>query len=141
MTAIREFKGQHRFLSNFWPCRFEWEGLVWQSSEAAYQAAKCEDRSFWPQFAAMTPAESKRAGRSFPMRSDWESIKFQVMVSVLRAKFTQNPQLANDLRQTGFAWLEEGNTWGDRTWGVSPPGSGNGSNWLGLALMAVRGMM
>ena len=59
-------------------------------------------------------------------------------IEICKEKFTQNPELLVALKATGFAYLEEGNTWGDRVWGVSPPSSGAGGNWLGLVLMVLR---
>lgn len=35
------------------------------------------------------------------------------MEELVRAKFTQNPDLADKLLATGDAHLEEGNTWGE----------------------------
>jgi predicted NAD-dependent protein-ADP-ribosyltransferase YbiA (DUF1768 family) len=60
------------------------------------------------------------------------------MGAVLLAKFTQNPELGKALVATGDSLLEEGNTWGDTFWGVCPPGSGTGHNWLGCLLMHTR---
>lgn len=36
---------------------------------------------------------------------------------------------------TGDAYLEEGNTWGDRIWGTV---NGSGANRLGVILMQIR---
>lgn len=135
---IQTFDGQYRFLSNFFPAKFVWRGLLWPSSENAYQASKSLNTNDWLTASAMTAGQSKRFGKTLELRPDWEQIKFAVMVEICKAKFTQNPELLAALRATEFIYLEEGNTWGDRVWGVSPPGSGNGSNLLGLALMALR---
>lgn len=51
------------------------------------------------------------------------------MEELVRAKFTQNPDLADKLLATGDAHLEEGNTWGDRIWGTV-----NAPERIGLAL-------
>ena len=57
------------------------------------------------------------------------------MREIVEAKFEQNPQLREMLLATGDAYLEEGNTWGDRTWGTV---NGVGANNLGRILMDVR---
>lgn len=57
------------------------------------------------------------------------------MLQVVRAKFTQNAELADKLLATGDAHLEEGNTWGDRVWGTV---NGVGANQLGIILMKIR---
>lgn len=138
MNTIGQFKGEYRFLSNFYPASFVWRGFTWASSENAYQAAKSVDVSDWRALQNLTPGEAKRRGRSVVIRGDWETIKFSIMCEILVAKFKQNPHLGDALKATGLAHLEEGNTWGDQTWGVCPPGSIGGKNLLGLALMAVR---
>lgn len=138
MSSIQEFSGAFRFLSNFYPAPFFWRGFAWENSEAAYQAAKSVDLADWAALQKMTAGQAKKYGRTLSLRSDWEAIKFSVMAEICAEKFRQNPSLLASLKGTGFAYLEEGNTWGDREWGVCPPGSGNGKNMLGLVLMALR---
>ena len=60
------------------------------------------------------------------------------MHDIVREKFMQNIDLMEKLLATGNAPLQEGNWWGDRYWGVSPAGSGNGKNKLGKILEDVR---
>jgi hypothetical protein len=104
--------------------------------EHAYQSAKTLDMNERRRIAALpTPAEAKRAGEALPPRADWPQIKYQVMLECVRYKFTHHPELAAKLLATGDAYLEEGNTWGDRIWGVY---HGQGTNWLGKILMTVR---
>ena len=57
------------------------------------------------------------------------------MYSICRAKFTQNPDLLKKLLDTGDAELVEGNTWGDKVWGVC---NDEGENRLGKILMRIR---
>jgi ribA/ribD-fused uncharacterized protein len=135
VPAILEFQGENRWLSNFWKTPVHFEGILYPSSEHAYQAAKHLDVATKKKIAKMTPGQAKRAGgRGFP---DWENQKVIVMEKILRIKF-QNPAMKKKLLSTGDAILEEGNTWGDKFWGVSPPGSGNGNNILGHLLMKIR---
>lgn len=56
------------------------------------------------------------------------------MLDLQRQKYTV-PYLREKLLATGDAELVEGNTWGDRFWGVC---NGVGQNWLGRLLMQVR---
>lgn len=133
---IGEFQGEYRFLSNFWPAACEFEGVRYPSSEHAYQAAKSLDPAERSRIAALlTPSEAKKAGRALALRPDWETVKFDVMRACVRSKFALNPDLAQRLLATGDALLEEGNTWGDKTWGVV---DGVGENRLGKILMDVR---
>ena len=140
MQKISEFKGDYTFLSNFYPCKFQWNGFYWNTSENAYQSAKSVDYWNWVYLSgdSITPGKAKRFGRGLTLRPDWETVKFELMLQIVRSKFEQNPQLFGKLKATAPALLEEGNTWGDRIWGVSPPNSGNGKNGLGLILMHVR---
>lgn len=54
---------------------------------------------------------------------------------IVLAKFEQNENLKEKLINTGDAYLEEGNDWGDKIWGTV---NGNGSNLLGQILMRIR---
>ena len=136
---IEQFQGPYRFLSNFYPAVVEFEGITYPSVEHAYQSAKTLDRAERQRIAAIAdPAEAKRAGRALQYRADWETVKFDVMERCVRDKFTRHADLREKLLATGDTELEEGNTWDDRIWGVSPPGSGQGENRLGKILMKVR---
>ena len=132
---INSFRGEYSFLSNFYEAPVEYEGLTYRSSEAAYQAQKCADPKDRKVFTAMNPAEAKKAGRTVTLRKDWEDVKISIMTGIVRAKFEQNPDLAERLIATKDAYLEEGNNWGDRVWGTV---NGEGANNLGLILMDTR---
>lgn len=138
---ILEFTGEHQYLSNFHVVEFVWNGTLWSHTEAAYQAAKATTRSDYMSFVQMTPGQAKRHGRKIKIRSDWEEVKYDIMLEIVYAKFKQNPTLAAKLLATGHAHLEEGNNHGDRIWGVCPPRSGFGTNLLGKVLMEVRELL
>lgn len=147
---IDSFRGEHMFLSNFYDCRVtvpvSREGdcrttLTFPNAEAAFQAYKWEGNiAKMEPFTRMTAKEAKRQGRMQRLSpaelAAWEKKKDDVMRDVLHAKFTQNKDLAQKLVDTGDAELVEGNTWGDRYWGVS---DGAGRNLLGNLLMELRG--
>lgn len=135
---INKFRGANRFLSNFYETSVEWEGLVYPSSEAAFQAAKTLDQEDRKRFQTMAPTVAKREGYKVKLRENWEDIKIDVMYQIVLAKFSQNEFLKQKLIATGREWLEEGNTWGDRTWGTV---DGIGNNYLGKVLMAVRSVL
>jgi ribA/ribD-fused uncharacterized protein len=135
-AKIDSFQGEYRFLSNFWPAEVVYEGLRYPTVEHAYQAAKTLDLDERRRIAALaTPAEAKRVGRGPAPRPDWERVKFAVMEACVGDKFARHAELREALLATGDAWLEEGNTWGDRVWGVY---RGEGENRLGRILMKVR---
>lgn len=127
--VIDDFRGPHRFLSNFWP-----DG-PW-TLEHLFQAAKTDDRAARAAIlSAATPGLAKRLGRAAPLRPTWDREKDTVMFSLLMAKFEPGTSLANQLLGTGNALLIEGNTWGDTYWGVC---NGEGANNLGKMLMELR---
>lgn len=135
---ITSFTGPDRFLSNFWPCVITYEGLVFGSVEAAYQAAKCVNAVDMIPFQGYSPAEAKRAGRRVEMLPHFDTVKVSIMSVLLSLKFASHTPLADKLLATGDAYLEEGNTWGDRFWGVC---GGVGENYLGRLLMARRAVL
>ena len=59
------------------------------------------------------------------------------MEEIVRAKFYQNPQLAEKLIATADRKIVEGNTWHDTFWGVDAA-TGKGENHLGVILMKIR---
>jgi ribA/ribD-fused uncharacterized protein len=131
---INDFRGEFAFLSNFAPCEVMLDGMKFQSTEAAYQAAKTLDMNERKSFIYMGPSEAKRAGRKVTLRKDWESVKLDVMRQLLVQKFNQEPYRAR-LLSTGTQELVEGNWWNDTYWGVC---RGRGLNWLGKLLMEIR---
>jgi ribA/ribD-fused uncharacterized protein len=157
---IDSFHYDYRFLSNFYPAKVSIWGIDFATSEHAYQWAKTfdENEKFTvlfkvkpketpdgvAQIVPTTAAQAKRAGDKVTKRSDWEEVRYGIMLEVLLAKFTQNADLRALLLATGDSLLVEGNTWHDNTWGVCTcPECGNqsyndGLNLLGKALMHVR---
>lgn len=136
VIQIHGFRGQHGFLSNFYPAPITVGGLYFPTSEHVYQAYKTNDpqeREFVRE--AGTPGESKRRGKKITIRKDWNDVKLEMMRAILVHKFTQNLELAERLLATEDAELVESNTWGDRFWGVC---EGKGENHLGKLLMEVR---
>ena len=126
-------------MSNFHAAQFEWEGMEWHNSEAAYQSAKSLDVNVRRKFALMTcPVKAKRSGRNIKLRRDWDDVKVQIMTDIVWCKFDQNPNLQQLLLDTGEAYLSEGNTHGDNFWGACPVGNPKGKNMLGKVLMVVR---
>lgn len=137
-TAIMSFRGEYSFLSNFYEGKvFTYKGLKFNNTEAPFHAEKCWSRA--KEFEMIRPLQSKRLGRRVLMRKDWEQIKDRVMYDVCYAKFTQDPVLKAKLLATGNRELVEGNTHGDRCWGMTcSNGVWIGENRLGKVLMRLR---
>lgn len=131
---ILGFFGEYRFLSNFHFADVSYEGIVYPTNEHAYQAAKSASKADRLEIATLRlPKEARRAGQKLELVPDWESKKYDVMLSLTRQKFTIHRDLREHLLATGDAYLEETNTWGDV--GVC---RGQGQNNLGKILMQVR---
>lgn len=135
--AINDFHGQNHFLSNFFECTVNYNGLVFSSAESAFQAQKSESPYIQTMMSVFSPLESRRYGRKVKLRRDWEDVKERIMSEIVYAKFIQHKDLADKLLATGDQELIEGNLWGDTYWGVDKR-TGLGQNNLGKILMNVR---
>ena len=135
IDPVKEFQGEFRFLSNFWPARVKLGDLWFPSVEHAYQAAKTNSIVKRQQFQVGSPGNAKRMGRKVDLRPDWEHVKLAVMEELLRQKFSPETELAKKLSDTHPRELIEGNKWGDTFWGMC---FGRGFNHLGRLLMEIR---
>jgi ribA/ribD-fused uncharacterized protein len=136
--SIKEFRGEYRWLSNFWMWPVEYGGITYPSSEHAYQATKSDDIHVRIHVSDLgSSGEAKRYGKTIRLRYEWDKVRLRVMKEVVLAKFTQNRHLAIKLLATGDAHIEEGNRWKDTYWGVDIS-TGEGQNMLGKILMSVR---
>ena len=137
---ITSFTGKYYFLSNFYPCIINYEGIDYTSSEHAYVAAKTLDVDIKKYISNIkTPGQVKKFGISLQLREDWEEVKVSEMRKILEIKFSPNridEPLLSMLEETAPSVLVEGNTWGDVFWGQCP--IGNGKNMLGKLLMNLR---
>ncbi len=113
-------------------------GRVWPTVEHFYQAQKFVGT---PHDEAIrrcqTPmlAKKRAAALAEERREDWPTVKEDVMLEGLRAKFGQHPDLADRLLSSGDRVLVE-HTRDDTYWGDG--GDGTGKNQLGHLLMQVR---
>ncbi len=149
---IDKFDGRFRFLSNFFPCEIENQGIKYPSNENFYVAMKINDAQLINgtqltvndarEYVASikNPGEVKRFGRIIKVRKDWEDVRLKVMEYGVRQKFTKHKNLGDLLLSTGNEELIEGNWWHDNFFGsCTCDKCGNvGSNHLGKILMKVR---
>ena len=134
---IDSFSGEYAFLSNFFPSVVGWKDTdqLYPTMEHYFQAMKTfEVDEHNAIMKAATPSEAKRLGRHCKLRSDWEFVKDDVMLTGLRMKFS-NPELKANLLATEDEFLVDRNHWKDTYWGVC---DGKGRNKLGFLLMQVR---
>lgn len=131
-------RAEHGYLSNFWPTPITLKGVVWPTSEHYFQAQKFAGTAHEEAIRQVhSPMIAARMGRSRtrPLRPDWDTVKEQIMLEALRAKFGQHADLAARLRATGDALLVEHRA-RDAYWGDGA--DGRGRNRLGALLMCVR---
>ena len=133
--------GAKSIFSNFYPSKIMYDGVPYLNAEAAFQATKTQDINLRKEFSNLSPSEAKRKGRKIKLRSDWEIIKFDVMVDIVRIKFNTDP-FKTELLSTGNHYLIEDTTrWHDNIWGDCRCEKCKwvmGKNLLGKAWMQVR---
>ena len=136
VPVIDAFTGPYFFLSNFAESPVDFDGAVYPTVEHAFAAAKTLDPAERELIRlAPRPGDAKRLGRQVVLRPGWDDLRVEVMRRLLARKFAPGTELAARLLATGDARLVEGNTWGDRFWGVC---RGQGWNQLGQLLMERR---
>ncbi|MBK8703358.1 MAG: NADAR family protein [Saprospiraceae bacterium] len=116
---IWKFDKEYKWLSNFAPCTIVLNGIAYPSVEHAYMSAKSDDVRWYLKCTDenIKPGAIKKMSRKILLVSNWDSIKIEVMLECLNQKFNQEPYKTL-LIETGDAYIQEGNFWGD-TFGVS----------------------
>lgn len=135
--VINQFKGEYDFLNNRFGCRFVWQGLQYGNAEAAFQASKCEDVSGRKVYVNCSADKAALKGKEQIPYSGWEETRLDIMKSILKAKFEQNPALMKRLADTGSRILINGNNKQETYWGVDLY-SWQGENHLGKIIMNIR---
>lgn len=139
---ITEFDGKYAFLSNFFYSPFVFDDVIYPTNEHFFQAMKTLSQEERRKIAeAKTPGVAKRMGRQVQLREDWEEVKEDMMRLGITLKFQAHPSLAKKLIETGDAYLIEGNSWHDNTWGscfCPRCAATSGRNLLGQILMEER---
>lgn len=148
---ITRFDGRYAFLSNFYPCEIEHQGISYKSVETYYVAMKIKsDQQIDGRYIGYidcreliskikNPGDAKKFGKFLKLRKDWNDVKLDVMLWGIREKF-KSEDLKQMLLDTGDQELIEGNLWHDNFFGVCTcgPCKGQGQNNLGKILMKVR---
>lgn len=134
---IDKFTGEYDFLSNRYNCRFTWQGQKYSNAEAAFQSSKCTDTANRKFFSTCSAEKAVAKGNTLTPPADWQQRRPEIMGSVLRAKFEQNPVLMNRLIATADRRLINGNSKHDTYWGVDLY-TWQGENRLGKIIMDIR---
>lgn len=127
--------------SNFSRHGFQIDGQYWKTVEHYFQAMKFAGTAYADKVReARDPREAKKLGRrrDWPLRTDWETVKDDVMRVAVLEKFRTHDDLRDLLLATGEADIVE-NAPMDYYWGCGADGSGK--NRLGKILMEVRAIL
>jgi len=139
--TIDKFIDEEFFLSNFYISPFIYNGKEYKSVEHAFQAAKADNEPEQDWIRLMdTPGKAKRNGMKVHLRKDWESVKENIMLELLKIKFS-DPVLKMKLKDTKNYNLVEGNYWHDNFFGNCTCQNCKdieGKNKLGKMLMLIR---
>ena len=124
--------GKYRFLSNFYKANIVINDKEYSTVEHYFQSIKHAGTDLEEKIRlTATPMEAKKLAWKREPPSNWGQIKDNVMLTALRAKFSQHPKLAKKLLDTGDACLHEDSPT-DMYWGVK------GLDRSGKLLMQVR---
>ena len=111
---------------------------TWPTSEHYFQAQKFHDWELQKQFLdEPSPMKAAKMGRNrkWPLRTDWDEVKDEIMLTAVRAKVAQHEEVRRTLISTGEAVIIE-HTKNDFYW--ADGGDGSGKNMLGKILMQIR---
>jgi ribA/ribD-fused uncharacterized protein len=140
MVTIKFYKTSAPYgcFSNFSRHPLAIGGRTWATTEHFFQAAKFKEPADVEAIrGAETPFIAAQLGRerNRSLKSDWGELRDDIMLTALRAKFTQHVSVASVLASTNGARLVE-HTSNDRYW--ADGGDGSGANRLGILLEQVR---
>lgn len=124
--------------SNFSPYGVAIDDVWWRTVEHYFQAQKFQNVNYRERIRRTSkPKDAKALGmtREFPLRSDWEDAKDQIMLNAVRVKFRTHETPRDLLLSTDNSEIVE-NAPMDAYWGCGQDGAG--LNKLGNILMQVR---
>jgi ribA/ribD-fused uncharacterized protein len=155
--TVESFRSQYFPFSNMYSLesRIQADCGIWvPTSEHAYMSGRFQDRGIQEAVASAARLDTStsawrdglaakelayqyiEAGAALSVTDDFERIA--LMRRVVSQKISKNALIRALLLSTGDEQIYEGNDWGDRFWGVSPIGSEEGENHLGIILMEIR---
>lgn len=141
---IDSFYGNNLWLSNFQVCKIEYDGYIYWSTQAAYQAQKFKGTKIQTDrirkvFTKIEPNQAKMLGSIIPLREDWQEVRLGIMKDILQIKFNMQPYKTM-LIKTGTQELVQGNYWHDTFFGKCncEKHKGQGQNHLGNIIMQIR---
>jgi len=150
---ITQFKGQYEFLDPAYYCLAEYDGVIYNSAEAAFLAAQFDAPYFRSMFRdpALPIWRARELAKRFQKRRDWTpELSLELMRQLTLDKFSRSPKLRSLLLATGHEQIVAENNWHEQFWGCcicnTRPGKYGrrnvclvpGGNNLGKTLTSVR---
>lgn len=137
-SPILFYEREFYIFSNFSSFSVEWRGVLWMTSEHAYQAAHFTNEKIIEAIrnarSAHDAMKLTRANQD-KKRPEWKEVKLAVMEDIIRAKLSQHGYIRKKLLQTGTREIVE-NSPKDSFWGWGP--NKDGHNHLGKIWMKLR---
>ena len=145
----------HGPFSQWHPAQFIYDGINYTCAEQAMMLEKArlfDDTDILSQIMATSdPRTHKVLGRKVRNfdPEKWSKVCRQLVTEINVAKFSQNPDLLQELLNTGDRIIAEASQ-RDRIWGIGlgvnnplalEPDKWRGKNWLGECLMVARGQI
>lgn len=135
--VIDRFKGEYAFLENRFRCQFIWEGITYHTAEAAFLSSRFKEVSERKVIASCSIEKAVVKAKAQIPYPGWEEARLDIMESIIKAKFEQNPTLMKKLTDTGNRILINGNRKQETFWGIDLY-SWVGENNLGKIIMRTR---
>ena len=143
---------ENKEFSNFYDTVFKIEDVEYKSAEHAFQAYKAKTFGDEKNFQKIVKSKSAQSAKSFGNKIEkfdedvWDGKKDEIMRTILRAKFSQNPESRKKLLESGDSILANADP-RDQYWGIGTsatttiaksPSKWKGRNKLGKMLMELR---
>lgn len=139
-TPVRLVKGFRDPLSNFYPCKFRYNGTTYNSVEHCYQSLKAQHHHHYDLaeliVAQKTAADAKRLGK-FPVHYSWTQQKFSIVFTLLKHKWFVVPKFRQEL--SALHEVEIVHPVPDSEWGTG--NDGKGQNMFGILLKNVLNLI
>jgi ribA/ribD-fused uncharacterized protein len=141
-THVYFYEQDFYVLSNFSSFQVKLGGISHQTSEHAYHYYKFNSNASTFYIAELI-RKAKSAHDAFQIAAnhknvrypEWDGVKEDYMMNILRAKVDQHEYVRRKLLETGDRILVE-NSWRDAVWGFGP--NRDGQNLLGKCWMKIR---
>lgn len=132
---------EYKEYDNFFVSPFRENGVVFQSTEHYYQYHKCVNDYDRNNVLTASIEDVYSVGQTVEITDNWEERKLDVMFQGNYLKFTQNENLRDSLCNTSESDMIDvpSNAFGSLFWGSGI--NGEGKNWNGKILMAVRDLL